>query len=276
MHSQWQHGGCSAQSMKKMTWHMTVLSLDTVLPHYFVLPFSVCTISAPKSLYQLRLQGWLRLHDLFHYFCVSIMLSLNTVYFVMTFSTHAFFPHSFPSGQSLPSGAVRTRSWRCPGAGNWWPVGRPLQPGSSWSGHLFLGQLRPGRPAQARLICHTAEADSPERPLNHVLLIGNDNYLIVNTQILELMFSWCRGKVLWLLFKSSFSRFPPIWMMRYAYLLFDLLFYTVRYTMAAQDLIMRARGVLKDRGWRISNDRLGSGDDISVYIIPLMYGNKQS
>uniref|UniRef100_A0A8D3CDK5 Protein phosphatase, Mg2+/Mn2+ dependent, 1H n=1 Tax=Scophthalmus maximus TaxID=52904 RepID=A0A8D3CDK5_SCOMX len=46
-----------------------------------------------------------------------------------------------------------------------------------------------------------------------------------------------------------------------------------RYTMAAQDLIMRARGVLKDRGWRISNDRLGSGDDISVYIIPLMYGN---
>ncbi|XP_041113989.1 protein phosphatase 1H-like [Polyodon spathula] len=48
-----------------------------------------------------------------------------------------------------------------------------------------------------------------------------------------------------------------------------------RYTVAAQDLIMRARGVLKDRGWRISNDRLGSGDDISVYIIPLIYGNKQ-
>ncbi|MGH0152629.1 UNVERIFIED_CONTAM: hypothetical protein FKN15_041158 [Acipenser sinensis] len=48
-----------------------------------------------------------------------------------------------------------------------------------------------------------------------------------------------------------------------------------RYTLAAQDLIMRARGVLKDRGWRISNDRLGSGDDISVYIIPLIYGNKQ-
>ncbi|KAJ0029003.1 hypothetical protein NQD34_004000 [Periophthalmus magnuspinnatus] len=41
-----------------------------------------------------------------------------------------------------------------------------------------------------------------------------------------------------------------------------------------QDLVMKARGVLKDRGWRISNDRLGSGDDISVYIIPLMYGNK--
>uniref|UniRef100_A0A8C8IY22 PPM-type phosphatase domain-containing protein n=1 Tax=Oncorhynchus tshawytscha TaxID=74940 RepID=A0A8C8IY22_ONCTS len=49
-----------------------------------------------------------------------------------------------------------------------------------------------------------------------------------------------------------------------------------RYTMTAQDLVMRARGVLKDRGWRIANDRLGSGDDISVYIIPLMYGNRQT
>ncbi|CAL8338792.1 unnamed protein product [Arctogadus glacialis] len=48
-----------------------------------------------------------------------------------------------------------------------------------------------------------------------------------------------------------------------------------RYTMAAQDLVMRARGVLRDRGWRISNERLGSGDDISVFIIPLMYGNPQ-
>ncbi|KAJ7411469.1 protein phosphatase 1H [Pitangus sulphuratus] len=48
------------------------------------------------------------------------------------------------------------------------------------------------------------------------------------------------------------------------------------YTLAAQDLVMRARGVLKDRGWRISNDRLGSGDDISVYVIPLIHGNKQS
>ncbi|KAI5094125.1 protein phosphatase 1H, partial [Silurus meridionalis] len=49
-----------------------------------------------------------------------------------------------------------------------------------------------------------------------------------------------------------------------------------RYTMAAQDVVMRARGTLRDRGWRITDDRLGSGDDISVYIIPLMYGNRQS
>uniref|UniRef100_A0A671NUU7 Protein phosphatase 1H n=1 Tax=Sinocyclocheilus anshuiensis TaxID=1608454 RepID=A0A671NUU7_9TELE len=48
-----------------------------------------------------------------------------------------------------------------------------------------------------------------------------------------------------------------------------------RYTMAAQDLVMKARGVLRDRGWRIAGDRLGSGDDISVFIIPLMHGIKQ-
>uniref|UniRef100_A0A8C2L4Q8 Protein phosphatase, Mg2+/Mn2+ dependent, 1H n=1 Tax=Cyprinus carpio TaxID=7962 RepID=A0A8C2L4Q8_CYPCA len=46
-----------------------------------------------------------------------------------------------------------------------------------------------------------------------------------------------------------------------------------RYTMAAQDLVMKARGVLRDQGWRIAGDRLGSGDDISVFIIPLMHGN---
>lgn len=57
-----------------------------------------------------------------------------------------------------------------------------------------------------------------------------------------------------------------------ASLLFPLL---SRYTMAAQDLVMRARGVLRDRGWRITSERLGSGDDISVFIIPLMYGNRQ-
>uniref|UniRef100_A0A8C2L2Z0 Protein phosphatase, Mg2+/Mn2+ dependent, 1H n=1 Tax=Cyprinus carpio TaxID=7962 RepID=A0A8C2L2Z0_CYPCA len=48
-----------------------------------------------------------------------------------------------------------------------------------------------------------------------------------------------------------------------------------RYTMAAQDLVMKARGVLRDQGWRIAGDRLGSGDDISVFIIPLMHGNSQ-
>ncbi|MGH0188140.1 UNVERIFIED_CONTAM: hypothetical protein FKN15_028072 [Acipenser sinensis] len=32
------------------------------------------------------------------------------------------------------------------------------------------------------------------------------------------------------------------------------------YSLAAQDLVMRSRGVLKDRGWRLANDKLGSGD----------------
>ena len=42
-----------------------------------------------------------------------------------------------------------------------------------------------------------------------------------------------------------------------------------RYTLAAQDLLMRSRGVLKERGWRLPNDKLGSGDDITVFIVPL-------
>uniref|UniRef100_A0A8C7XJ59 Protein phosphatase, Mg2+/Mn2+ dependent, 1J n=1 Tax=Oryzias sinensis TaxID=183150 RepID=A0A8C7XJ59_9TELE len=44
----------------------------------------------------------------------------------------------------------------------------------------------------------------------------------------------------------------------------------MRYTLAAQDLLMRSRGVLKERGWRLANDRLGSGDDITVFVIPLV------
>uniref|UniRef100_A0AAY4D1P6 PPM-type phosphatase domain-containing protein n=1 Tax=Denticeps clupeoides TaxID=299321 RepID=A0AAY4D1P6_9TELE len=43
----------------------------------------------------------------------------------------------------------------------------------------------------------------------------------------------------------------------------------MRYTLAAQELLMRSRGVLKERGWRLPNERLGSGDDITVFVIPL-------
>ncbi|XP_076214186.1 protein phosphatase 1J isoform X2 [Aptenodytes patagonicus] len=42
-----------------------------------------------------------------------------------------------------------------------------------------------------------------------------------------------------------------------------------RYTMVAQELVVRSRGVLKEQGWRLANDKLGSGDDISVFVIPL-------
>uniref|UniRef100_UPI00358FE771 protein phosphatase 1H-like n=1 Tax=Myxine glutinosa TaxID=7769 RepID=UPI00358FE771 len=49
-----------------------------------------------------------------------------------------------------------------------------------------------------------------------------------------------------------------------------------RYTLVAQELVMKARGVLRDKGWRISNEKLGSGDDISVFLFPLHYGNRAS
>ncbi|KAM6310928.1 protein phosphatase 1J [Podargus strigoides] len=42
-----------------------------------------------------------------------------------------------------------------------------------------------------------------------------------------------------------------------------------RYTMVAQELVVRSRGVLKERGWRLANNKLGSSDDISVFVIPL-------
>uniref|UniRef100_A0A8C8SFK6 Protein phosphatase, Mg2+/Mn2+ dependent 1J n=1 Tax=Pelusios castaneus TaxID=367368 RepID=A0A8C8SFK6_9SAUR len=42
-----------------------------------------------------------------------------------------------------------------------------------------------------------------------------------------------------------------------------------RYTLVAHELVVRSRGVLKDRGWRLANDKLASGDDISVFVIPL-------
>ncbi|XP_030044340.1 protein phosphatase 1J-like, partial [Microcaecilia unicolor] len=46
-----------------------------------------------------------------------------------------------------------------------------------------------------------------------------------------------------------------------------------RFTKVAQELVSRSRGVLKERGWRMANDKLGSGDDISVFVIPL--GNQR-
>ncbi|KAF7487118.1 Hypothetical predicted protein [Marmota monax] len=42
-----------------------------------------------------------------------------------------------------------------------------------------------------------------------------------------------------------------------------------RYTALAQALVLGARGTPRDRGWRLPNNKLGSGDDISVFVIPL-------
>ncbi|ELU08743.1 hypothetical protein CAPTEDRAFT_148108 [Capitella teleta] len=41
-----------------------------------------------------------------------------------------------------------------------------------------------------------------------------------------------------------------------------------RYTSAAQDLVMNARGLLK-KGWRTVDDNMASGDDITAFVIPL-------
>ncbi|KAM4699530.1 protein phosphatase 1J [Discoglossus pictus] len=42
-----------------------------------------------------------------------------------------------------------------------------------------------------------------------------------------------------------------------------------RYNLAAQELVLQTRGVLKDNSWRLADGALGSGDDISVFVIPL-------
>ncbi|XP_022104014.1 protein phosphatase 1H-like [Acanthaster planci] len=44
-----------------------------------------------------------------------------------------------------------------------------------------------------------------------------------------------------------------------------------RYASAAQELIMAARGILKSNGWRTKDGKPGSGDDISVFIVPLCH-----
>ncbi|XP_053562627.1 protein phosphatase 1H [Bombina bombina] len=42
-----------------------------------------------------------------------------------------------------------------------------------------------------------------------------------------------------------------------------------RYNLVAQELVLHTRGVLKENSWRLPNGGLGSGDDISVFVIPL-------
>uniref|UniRef100_A0A8C4XBW8 Protein phosphatase, Mg2+/Mn2+ dependent, 1J n=1 Tax=Erpetoichthys calabaricus TaxID=27687 RepID=A0A8C4XBW8_ERPCA len=49
-----------------------------------------------------------------------------------------------------------------------------------------------------------------------------------------------------------------------------------RYTLAAQELVMKSRGVLKERGWRLANDKLASGDDITAFVIPLDWQNRKT
>ena len=53
-------------------------------------------------------------------------------------------------------------------------------------------------------------------------------------------------------------------------------YFVYRYTSAAQELVLNARGLL-GKGWRTLDDRPASGDDITCYVIPLnRYGNVPS
>ncbi|XP_076053951.1 protein phosphatase 1H [Oratosquilla oratoria] len=58
---------------------------------------------------------------------------------------------------------------------------------------------------------------------------------------------------------KSLSHFPVCDEHRYKY----------RYTSAAQDLVMTARGKLRERNWRTSEDKHATIDDISVFVVPL-------
>jgi protein phosphatase 1H len=43
-----------------------------------------------------------------------------------------------------------------------------------------------------------------------------------------------------------------------------------RYLSLAQDLVMSARGKLKDRNWKRANGSPATIDDISVFVIPIL------
>ncbi|GFU18657.1 protein phosphatase 1H [Trichonephila clavipes] len=59
--------------------------------------------------------------------------------------------------------------------------------------------------------------------------------------------------------QKSLDHFPANDAQRYKY----------RYTSAAQDLVMHARGKLRERNWRTTDNKLATIDDISVFVIPL-------
>ncbi|KAF8768091.1 Protein phosphatase 1H like protein [Argiope bruennichi] len=59
--------------------------------------------------------------------------------------------------------------------------------------------------------------------------------------------------------QKSLDHFPANDAQRYKY----------RYTSAAQDLVMHARGKLRDRNWRTADNKYATIDDISVFVIPL-------
>ncbi|XP_070558833.1 protein phosphatase 1H-like isoform X2 [Ptychodera flava] len=92
-----------------------------------------------------------------------------------------------------------------------------------------------------------------EHTENDVLIMGSDGLwdILSNQEAVDVV-------------KDILDNFPPGDMSRYA--------------SAAQELVMQARGILKQRGWRTMNDtRPASNDDITVFVIPLhCHGNLSS
>jgi len=60
---------------------------------------------------------------------------------------------------------------------------------------------------------------------------------------------------------NSLEQFPSTDVSRYRY----------RFTSAAQDLVMSSRGKLNERSWRTSDNKSATIDDISVFVIPLIF-----
>ena len=60
---------------------------------------------------------------------------------------------------------------------------------------------------------------------------------------------------------QSLEQFPSLDTARHRY----------RFTSAAQDLVMASRGKLVERNWRTAENKSATIDDISVFVIPLIY-----
>lgn len=60
---------------------------------------------------------------------------------------------------------------------------------------------------------------------------------------------------------QSLEQFPSLDTARHRY----------RFTSAAQDLVMAARGKLVERNWRTADNKSATIDDISVFVIPLAF-----
>lgn len=92
------------------------------------------------------------------------------------------------------------------------------------------------------------DVSSEELTESDVLVMGTDGLwdVLSNEKVCEIV-------------QKSLDHFPANDVQRYKF----------RYISAAQDLVMNARGKLKERNWRTADNRPATIDDISVFVIPL-------